>query len=194
MNHIYHCAAILTQAARERAQQMDVPMVIALTDYDGALVHFIRMPGSLPASRAIAVDKAYTAATLRMPTHDVGRLAQPGEMLYGIQHSVEGRVVLFGGGYPLRWRDRVVGAVGISGGTVPEDMKVVTSVLQAWEDIMLLAAAILEHLPKGIRKEDVDAVAAICSLLAEKGEITPGQQENIAAAAAICADVCCTDR
>ncbi|WP_051309597.1 GlcG/HbpS family heme-binding protein [Desulfogranum japonicum] len=191
MNHVYHCAQILTQAARDQALRMDVPMVIALTDQDGALVHFLRMPGALPASRAIAVDKAYTAATLRMPTHEVGRLAQPGEMLYGIQHSVEGRVVLFGGGYPLRWRDQVVGAVGISGGTVPEDMKVVTRVLQAWEDILLLASALLEHLPQGIQKEGVETVVEICRLLVEQGEITPKQQENVAAAVAICADVRC---
>ena len=76
-------------------------MAIAVVDSEGGLQLFKRMDGALPVSTELAVSKAYTAAVLRMPTHQVGELAQPGEALYGIQHTHNGRIILFGGGYPL---------------------------------------------------------------------------------------------
>ena len=59
------------------------------------------MQGALPVSGNIAVNKAYTAAALRLPTHEVGRLAGPGQTLYGLQHATDRPIVLFGGGLPL---------------------------------------------------------------------------------------------
>lgn len=136
MKHLpYPIARLLARIAEREAATLGVPMAIAMSDADGGLLHFARMDGILPASSDLAVAKAYTAAALRMATDEVGRLAQPGRQLYGIQHTLEGRVVLFGGGIPLTVRGRVVGAVGISGGTVAQDIRVAQPVVDACNDM-----------------------------------------------------------
>ena len=124
-----------------------VPMAIALGDREGRLLYFGRMDGTLPASTEIATSKAYTAAALRMATHEVGELAQPGGVLYGIQNTFNGKIVLFGGGLPLRLNKEVVGAVGISGGTVEEDLEVAESVVDALGEMEEWSEQIREFLP-----------------------------------------------
>ena len=131
----YPVARILSAIAEAAAEDLNVPMAISLADAEGCLQFFTRMDGTLPVSSEIAISKAYTAAALRMPTHEVGKLAQPGEVLYGIQHTHNGKIVLFGGGHPLRFKGRVAGAVGISGGTVEQDIMVAESVVLAFKEM-----------------------------------------------------------
>lgn len=126
-------AHTLAEACRAAALLIKVPMAIALVDAEGGLLWFSRMDGTLPVSTELAVSKAYTSAILRMPTHELGPLAQPGASLYGIQNGHDGKIVLFGGGYPLLAQGRVIGALGISGGTVEEDMRVAQSALAIFE-------------------------------------------------------------
>ncbi|MBW1979622.1 MAG: heme-binding protein [Deltaproteobacteria bacterium] len=135
----YPLAATLAAIAEAAAQAVGVPMVIALVDSEGSLLFFGRMDGSLPVSIELAVGKAYTAAALRLATQEVGKLAQPGKALYGIQHSHSKRIVLFGGGLPLRLKGKVVGGVGISGGTVEEDIQVAEAVVRALEQMESLS-------------------------------------------------------
>lgn len=111
-------------AAEAKAAEIGVPMVLAVTDPGGNLKAFRRMDGALLASISIAIDKAYTAVALRMDTGQVGRLAQPGAPLYGIETTNSGRIVTFGGGLPLRVRGELAGGLGISGGTVEQDVAV----------------------------------------------------------------------
>lgn len=126
-----HIARLLASIAEDKASHMTIPMAIAFVDERGGLVFFTRMDGCLPAGTEIAISKAYTSATLQMATSEVGKLAQPGEMLYGIQNMLDGRIVLFGGGLPLYLNGKVVGAVGVSGGTVKEDVQVAQPVIDA---------------------------------------------------------------
>ena len=126
----YVVSEIFASVAEAEAAKIAVPMAIAIVDGEGGLQLFQRMDGTLPVSTELAVSKAYTAAILRMPTHEVGELAQPGQALYGIQHTHGGRIVLFGGGYPLRLQNEVVAGIGISGGTVEQDMRVAQPTLQ----------------------------------------------------------------
>lgn len=124
------CDRILA-AAEARAREIGVPMVIAIVDAGGNLKCYRRMEGSLLASIDIAQGKAYTACALRLPTRDVGRLAQPGQELYGIEATNKGRIVTFGGGFPL-WRgDQLLGGIGVSGGSVDEDEDVARAGLAA---------------------------------------------------------------
>lgn len=127
----YPVASLLSGIAEKKALSMAVPMAIAITDAEGHLIHFGRMDDTLPASTEIAVSKAHTAAVFRMSTQKVGELAQPGKMLYGVEHSMAGNVALFGGGLPLHIDEKVVGAIGISGGTVQEDIMVAEVVREA---------------------------------------------------------------
>ncbi len=64
------------------------------------------MDDALLASVDIARDKAYTALAMKMSTEELGELAQPGEELYGIEATNDGRIVVFGGGVPIEGTER----------------------------------------------------------------------------------------
>ena len=150
----YSLARILGSIAEGEALRLGVPIATAVADPEGGLLYFGRMDGSLPASTEIAIGKAYTAAALRMTTHELGKLAQPGEILYGIQHTYPGKIVLFGGGFPLRLQRKVVGGIGISGGTVEEDMRVAEPVVEALAQMESLSEWIGKLLPDKSGTED----------------------------------------
>ncbi len=143
-----HIAQLLASIAEDKASHMAIPMAIAFADERGGLVFFTRMNGTLPAGTEIAISKAYTSATLQMATSEIGKLAQPGEMLYGIQNMLNGKIVLFGGGLPLYLNGKVVGAVGVSGGTVEEDVQVAQRVIDALAEMELWAKKIKPILSK----------------------------------------------
>ena len=130
---------ILGVLAERTAADMGLAMAIAVVDHEGLLQYFARMEGALPASTEIAISKAYTAAALRLSTREVGQLALPGHPLYGIQHTHPGKIVLFGGGFPLRLRGQVAGGIGISGGSVEEDEQVAQPVLDTLAEMESLA-------------------------------------------------------
>ena len=138
----YPVVRILGLVAEKAAACIRVPMAIAFCDEEGGLQYFLRMERTLPASTEIAMNKAHTAAVLRMSTADLGRLSQPGQMLYGIQNTHGGRIVLFGGGIPLVRNGCVQGSVGISGGTVDEDVAVAQDVVKAFEKMNAVAEQI----------------------------------------------------
>jgi uncharacterized protein GlcG (DUF336 family) len=114
-------AQILVEAARARATEIGVPMNIAVVDAGGNLVAFARMDDAWLGSIDIAKNKAYTARAFDMPTKDLAPLAQPGGPLYGIEASNQGHLIVFAGGVPLVADGHVVGAIGVSGGSVEED-------------------------------------------------------------------------
>jgi uncharacterized protein GlcG (DUF336 family) len=114
----------IAQRAREKATEMGVPVVFAAVDDGGNLIMMQRMKDSFMGSIDIAINKAFTANAFKMPTDVLGAASQPGQPLYGIETSNAGRIVLFGGGFPYKYEGRVVGAIGISGGSVEEDMTI----------------------------------------------------------------------
>lgn len=128
-------AESLANACRSEAWAIRIPMAVALVDAEGGLQFFSRMDGTLPVSTELSVSKAYTAAILRMPTHEIGPLARPGAPLQGIENSHNGRIVLFGGGFPLRLQGVVVGALGVSGGSVEQDVQVAQSAVRLLEQM-----------------------------------------------------------
>ncbi|AXG10451.1 GlcG/HbpS family heme-binding protein [Haloplanus rubicundus] len=127
----------LIDAAERRAEEIDNPMVIAVTNDEGNLVAQRRMDDAWLASVSIARNKAYTSAALDMPTHELAEPSEPGNSLYGLQTTDEGRIVVFGGGYPLLDEDGdVVGAFGVSGGAVEQDMEVAEAGVARWEELL----------------------------------------------------------
>jgi len=129
--HVPHVVAqMLACAAQAEALKLGKPMAIAVVDAEGGAQLFTRMDGTLPLSSELAVSKAYTAAILRMTSAELGKLAQPGAPLYGIESTHNGRIVLFGGGLPLYLNGEVVGAIGVSGGSVEEDVSVATPAVE----------------------------------------------------------------
>jgi uncharacterized protein GlcG (DUF336 family) len=111
----------VVESARQRAQEIGIPMNIAVVDEGNNLMAFARMEGAWLGSIDISQGKAYTARAFDMPTKDLAPLCQPGQPLYGIQASNQGHLVIFPGGIPLTENGMIVGAVGVSGGTVEQD-------------------------------------------------------------------------
>ena len=114
----------IISAAQHKAQQMGQPMNIAVMDAGRNLVAFHRMNGAWVASIDIAIDKAFTSAGRGLTTRKIGEMAQPGQPLFGINTTNGGRIVICAGGIPLMRDGEVVGAIGVSGGTVDEDHEV----------------------------------------------------------------------
>lgn len=117
-------AQAVAAAAVEKAREIGNPMNIAVAEVGGNLKAFARMEEAWTASISIAQDKAYTSAALGLSTQDIGEMSQPGQPLFGVNTTNEGRIVIFGGGIPLMSDGKVIGAVGVSGGTPDQDHEV----------------------------------------------------------------------
>ncbi len=111
----------LIGAVLEKAREMGVKAVVAVSDAGGNLIALERMDDAFIASLDIAINKAFTVTSLKMPTKVLATLAAPGGSLYGIQFTNHNRIVIFGGGEPLMYCGKVVGGLGVSGGTAEED-------------------------------------------------------------------------
>lgn len=114
-------AKAMIKAAEAKAVEIGVPMVISVVDKGGYLVALHKMDGAIFASIEISINKAYTSAAFKMPTSALNPLANPQGELFGINTQSSGRYVTFGGGFPIFCGDEVIGAIGVSGGTVEED-------------------------------------------------------------------------
>lgn len=112
----------LCEGVKKKAKQMGVNAVVAVSNKAARPVLVECMDDSYVASYDIAVNKAYTVSALKMSTGELKRLSQPGGSLYGIQFTNEGKIVIFGGGEPLYNRNgKLIGGLGVSGGTEEED-------------------------------------------------------------------------
>jgi uncharacterized protein GlcG (DUF336 family) len=112
------------EAALGKAEAIGQPMNVAVVDDGGHLLAFARQDGAILASVDIATGKARTAALMKMSTAELGKAAAPGAPLYGIEVT-NGGLVIFGGGIPLVGkRGDVVGAIGVSAGSVEQDVTV----------------------------------------------------------------------
>lgn len=129
-------AQALVARVFEAAEQMRLAVFAAVADSGGNPVMTARMDGAILASYDIAHNKAYTAVALKMPTDKLAELAAPGGELYGIQHTNGGKIVVFGGGEPLRCDGQVVGGLGVSGGTLQQDIALAQVGKKYWEDVL----------------------------------------------------------
>jgi uncharacterized protein GlcG (DUF336 family) len=113
------------EAAKAKANDIGVPMTIAVVDTGGNLISLERMDDAILASLDIAIGKTYTAVAMRMSTADLAAVVQPGEALYNLEIANQPRtLVAFGGGVPLQANGEIVGGVGVSGGTPDQDQEV----------------------------------------------------------------------
>jgi uncharacterized protein GlcG (DUF336 family) len=119
-------------SARREAEAIGVAMNIAVVDQGNNLVAFQRMDGAWLGSIDIAQGKAYTARAFDMSTKDLAPLCEPGEPLFGIHVSNHGRLIIFAGGIPLERGGEVLGAIGVSGGSVEQDQAVAEAGAEAF--------------------------------------------------------------
>ncbi|MBS98741.1 MAG: DNA polymerase III subunit delta' [Oceanospirillaceae bacterium] len=116
-------ARLLIAGAASKAQEIGVPMCIAVVDESGNLVAFERMDGGKITSVTIAQDKAFTAAAAKKATHEYNEKCVPGSLVFGIHTALGGRLCVVGGGLPVSIDGEVVGGIGLSSGTPQQDME-----------------------------------------------------------------------
>ncbi len=138
----------LSQARRliakveEKAAQIGVKAVVAVTNTAARPVAIECMDDSFIASYDVALNKAFTVVALKMSTIELKSMTKPGDSLYGIQFTNDGKIVVFGGGDPLRYNGAIIGGLGVSGGTEEQD-----TMLSAY------GASVLPEIMKGEKHE-----------------------------------------
>lgn len=114
-------AELIVDAALAKAKELKVGSVIAVVDAAGWPICVKRPDNGKPTSVEIAINKAFTAACHRRPTHTYTN-AQPGQEAFGIMNMHSGRFSIFVGGWPIEVDGEVVGGIGVSGGHTKEDI------------------------------------------------------------------------
>ena len=127
-------ASVLIAGARAKAEEIGVPMCIAVTDESGNLIAFERMNGGKITSINLAIDKSFTAAGVRKSTHVLGEVSQPGNPAYGLSSTLTGRMVVVAGGLPVMSGDEVVGGIGVSSGSPAQDLEVAEAGVKAFTE------------------------------------------------------------
>ena len=123
----------IIRAGEKKAKEMNLPAVFAIVNSEGNLIIEERMDNAILVSIDVAYKKAYTAAALKLNTEDLTALVQPGAMFYGLQSDP--KYIVFGGGMLLKVDGKIVGAVGVSGGSAQEDMEIAKACVKAFETI-----------------------------------------------------------
>ena len=111
----------LAEKVEAEAAEIGVNAVVAVSNSGAHPVLVECMDDSYIASYDVAFQKAYTVVALKMSTIQLKSLSQPNQPLYGIQFTNNGQIVIFGGGVPLKVNGKIVGGLGVSGGSEEQD-------------------------------------------------------------------------
>lgn len=114
-------AAQQMAAAVQKATEINVAVVFSVVDRGGNTLLIQRMDEAFVSSCDISLNKAWSACSLKQGTHEITPAVQPGQSLYGLQLTNQQRIIIFGGGLPVIFNEQVIGAIGVSGGTVEQD-------------------------------------------------------------------------
>lgn len=111
-------------ASEAKAEEIGVPMNVAVVDAGGNLVSHIRMDDAWMGGIDVSINKAFTSRAFDIQTKDLGESAQPSQQFFGIHATNQGRIVIFAGGIPIARDGQIIGAIGVSGGTGEQDQSV----------------------------------------------------------------------
>ena len=111
----------IIEGAEKKAAEIGQPMNIAVVDSGGNLVAHVRMDDAWIGSIDISIKKAYTSRAFDIATKDLATHSQSGGQFFGIHASNNGKIMIFAGGIPLKREGKVVGAIGVSGGSGEQD-------------------------------------------------------------------------
>src|SRR5262245_12323911 len=120
-------------AAEKKAEEIGQPMNIAVADAGGNLVAHVRMDGAWVGSIDISIKKAFTSRGFDIATKDLATHSHAGGQFFGIHASNTGRIMIFAGGVPLKREGKVVGAIGVSGGSGEQDHAVAEAGAKAFK-------------------------------------------------------------
>lgn len=125
----------MIKAAIKKAGEMNLPCSVAVVDNKGFLVALYRMDDALIPTADIARDKAWTAAVFRMPSEQIVKFGDPLKPGAGFnRQNWNDRLTVIPGGLPIKSGGRVIGGIGVSGGTPDEDVLVCKAAMNAIND------------------------------------------------------------
>ena len=111
----------LIEKVEDKAREIGVNAVVAVSNTAARPVAIECMDDSFIASYDVALNKAFTVVALKMSTIKLKSMTNPGDSLYGIQFTNQGKIVIFGGGDPLIYNGKIIVGLGVSGGTEEQD-------------------------------------------------------------------------
>lgn len=111
----------IISGAEKKALDIGQPMNIAVVDEGGNLIAHVRMDGAWIGSIDISIKKAFTSRAFDITTKDLATHSQSGGQFFGIHVSNDCKIMIFAGGVPLKKNGKVVGAIGVSGGSGEQD-------------------------------------------------------------------------
>ena len=129
-------AVALIEKIEAKAAEWGMRVVTAVSDASGRPVAVHCMDGAYLGSFDVALNKTYTSIAFQMSTAELGTLSRPGESLYGIQFTNEGKIVIFGGGEVLKCGGVIVGALGVSGGSAKQDTELAAYGKTVFEEVV----------------------------------------------------------
>ena len=129
-------ATKLIEKVEAKAAEWGMRVVTAVADASGRPVAIHCMDGAYIGSFDVALNKTYTSIAFQMSTAELGKLAQPGESLYGIQFTNEGKIVIFGGGEVLKTKGVIIGSIGVSGGSAKQDTELAAYGKSVFEEVI----------------------------------------------------------
>ena len=122
----------IIDAAAAKAAEIGQPMDIAVVDAGGNLKAHVRMDGANIGSIPISINKAYTSIAFQCETGDLQDTTRPHGPIYGLNDAHGGRLVVFPGGIPLVRDGQIMGAIGVSTGTIEQDQEVAEAGVAAY--------------------------------------------------------------
>src|SRR5258706_15784809 len=114
-------------AAEKKANEIGQPMNIAVADEGGNIVAHVRMDNAWIGNIDISMNKAYASSAFEIEAKELAKHAQSGGQFFGVHVSNDGKVMIFAGGVPLKREGKIVGAIGVSGGSGDQDQSVATA-------------------------------------------------------------------
>jgi len=123
---------MLSKAAQEKSKQMGIEISFAICDNHGLLKLYRRFGEALVLSITLVPAKAYTSAVSQTKTEDLAKVVVEGGALQGI-NTADSRITLVTGGFPLFYNGKIVGAIGVGGGTESQDREIGEYLIKVFE-------------------------------------------------------------
>ena len=131
---IYHffSLTLLCKEAQKKSEQMGLDISFAISDANGLPRLYRRFGEALVLSITLVPNKAYTSAITQLTTEDLADLVVEDAALQGI-NTADPRITVVTGGFPLFYKGKIIGAIGIGGGTEAQDREIGEYVLKIFE-------------------------------------------------------------
>lgn len=121
----------LCDAAKEKSRELGVDISFAIYDESGLPRAYRRYGEALVLSVTLVPGKAYTAAVTQCETKDVAAASAEGGSLMASQTN-DPRITLVSGGYPIFAHGKIVGGIGVGGGTEEQDCAIAEYVVSVF--------------------------------------------------------------